>query len=73
MGLLRNVRKDVQKEADQKRAKVFASFFKTGKGEYAEGDRFLGLTVPQSRKIAVKYSHLVLDDIQELLQSPIHE
>ncbi|HSA83880.1 MAG TPA: DNA alkylation repair protein [Patescibacteria group bacterium] len=71
--MLNNLRTDIQKEADLKKAKFLGRFFKTGKGEYAEGDVFLGLTVPQSRVIVKKYRDLPLVDCLELLQSPIHE
>lgn len=59
--------------ADPKRAKGLAWFFKTGKGEYGEGDRFIGITVPEQRKIAKRYVELPLDEIARLLKSPIHE
>lgn len=59
--------------ASRKRAKGLAWFFKTGKGEYGEGDRFLGITVPLQRKIALKHLGLALDDISRLLASPIDE
>jgi 3-methyladenine DNA glycosylase AlkD len=59
--------------ASRKRAKALAWFFKTGKGEYGEGDRFLGVTVPAQRKIALKHLGLPLDGIAGLLASPIHE
>ena len=48
-------------------------FFKTGEGEYGFGDVFIGLTVPQSRVIAVKYYSLPFFDIASLLKSKIHE
>ena len=48
-------------------------FFKTGEGEYGFGDVFIGLTVPQSRNIAIKFKDLEFADIIELLKSKIHE
>ena len=48
-------------------------FFKTGEGEYGFGDVFIGLTVPQSRNIAIKFKDLDFADIIELLKSKIHE
>jgi 3-methyladenine DNA glycosylase AlkD len=70
-------RLDLQREmeavADERKARNLAWFFKTGPGEYGEGDQFLGLTVPVSRKIGLRYIHLPLTDISKLLASPIHE
>jgi 3-methyladenine DNA glycosylase AlkD len=48
-------------------------FFKTGKGEYAEGDIFLGITVPEQRKLIKQFCMLPLKDIETLLQNNIHE
>lgn len=59
--------------ADPLRASHSLRFFKTGKGEYGEGDRFLGITVPVLRKTALRYRTLDLDDIGRLLASPLHE
>jgi 3-methyladenine DNA glycosylase AlkD len=59
--------------ADEERARNLAWFFKTGPGQYGEGDRFLGITVPAQRKIARRYLHLSLTDLKRLLASPIHE
>jgi len=50
-----------------------ACFYKTGLGEYAEGDLFLGGTVPQTRSVAKKYQNLELTEIEKLFNSPFHE
>ena len=49
-------------------------FFKTGKGQYAEGDKFIGVVVPDSRKLVKEYwQKATLDDVQEILKSEFHE
>jgi 3-methyladenine DNA glycosylase AlkD len=48
-------------------------FFKTGPGQYGEGDIFLGISVPVLRKLAKEHQHITLADAVELLQSPLHE
>jgi len=68
-----DIRKEIKKHANPEKAKFIAGYFKTGKGQYGEGDVFLGLTVPESRKIAVKFKDLSLGDVEELLKSSIHE
>jgi len=55
------------------KAKILSGFFKTGIGEYGEGDEFFGITVPESRKIAKKYSNLTLEELSELIKSKVHE
>ena len=50
-----------------------SAFFKTGAGHYAEGDEFIGVTVPNLRKIAKQFMSLTLDDLQNLLESKINE
>lgn len=71
--MLTKLKQDLQKLANPQKAKIFMRFFKTGKGEYGEGDKFLGLTVPQQRKILKKYLTISLKDLRQLLQSEIHE
>lgn len=70
-------RKDLERElaaeADPSRADILAWFFKTGKGEYAEGDKFLGLTVPKMRRIALRYRALPFTALSRLLESTFHE
>lgn len=64
---------DLQKLADKDKAQILARFFKTGKGEYGEGDIFLGITVPQQKKVAKKYKGLTTSEVEKLLKSKIHE
>lgn len=73
MPTARLVKQDLEALRDRKRAKDLAWFFKTGKGGYGEGDRFLGITVPLQRKVARRHRELPLDQVRRLLRSPIHE
>lgn len=59
--------------ANPKIAEHSARFFKSGEGEYGEGDQFLGIRVPKQREIAKKYIELSSNEISELLHSPYHE
>ena len=56
----------------EKRA-FFPTFFKSGPGQYGEGDEFMGVTVPNVRAVAKEFSGLTEAEIYELIQSPIHE
>jgi 3-methyladenine DNA glycosylase AlkD len=68
-----NVKKELRRLADKKKAQVLRGFFKTGPGEYGEGDIFLGVTAPQIRRILQEQNELSLGQTQVLLRSPIHE
>ncbi len=70
---LLGLQKDTRKLGNKKKAQMMQRFFKTGEGEYGFGDIFLGLTVPQSRQIAVKYKELSFEEISHLLRSEVHE
>jgi 3-methyladenine DNA glycosylase AlkD len=63
----------LKRDADPRRVAVLQRFFKTGPGEYAEGDRFLGLTVPQIRAAAAEFKDLPVAAVDRLLDSPWHE
>ena len=73
MSTAKNVIADLRSVANPKKAKDLQWFFKTGPGEYAEGDIFLGVMVPQNRKIAKKYFDLPLTEIKKLTESIYHE
>ncbi len=67
------VMNDLAKYSSDADAVFLQKFFKTGPGEYGEGDTFIGVRVPQTRKVCKQYSDLSLVEIEKLLQSPIHE
>ena len=68
-----NLKKDLEELSDPERKKNLQRFFKTGKGEYGEGDIFLGVKVPDVRMVGKKYSKLPLSGVTELLESEVHE
>ncbi len=69
-----NLKKELRARADNNKAVQLQRFFKTGRGEYGEGDQFLGVMVPQQRALVKKY-YAILDlaDCEKLLSSPWHE
>lgn len=67
------IKQELQKLGNREKAKILSGFFKTGKGEYGQGDIFLGVTVPLQREIAKRGVELSLPEIEKLLKSPIHE
>ncbi|MBA7625243.1 hypothetical protein ES703_32669 [subsurface metagenome] len=73
MSFQEQVKAELKKLSDPEHATKLQGFFKTDKGEYGEGDIFLGVRVPDQRRIAKKYKNIPLTDVIELLQSGIHE
>ena len=65
--------KEINLYKNSKKAKILSRFFKTGKGEYGEGDIFLGIVVPISRKIANKYIDTSFENISKLIKDKHHE
>jgi 3-methyladenine DNA glycosylase AlkD len=66
-------KKAMQSYADKDHAAHALRYFKAGKGEYAQGDRFIGVRVPDTRKVAKQFAGLDLVELKKLLTSPIHE
>jgi 3-methyladenine DNA glycosylase AlkD len=71
--LRRELEQELASAGDPQRAAAVSRFFKTGKGEYGEGDRFLGIPVPALRRIALRYTALSSDELERLLASLLHE
>lgn len=67
------IQRSLRRYATKERARVNAWFFKTGKGEYGEGDQFIGVSVPDIRIVARHYQGASFSTIKQLLASPIHE
>ncbi len=73
MHTAQEIEKAMQAAANPEKAKILSGFFKTRKGEYGEGDIFLGVQVPVTRGIIKQYLDTPLDQLEILLHSPIHE
>ncbi len=67
------IKKKLRGLASKEKAKVLQRFFKTGPGEYGEGDIFLGVRVPELRKLVKKFHNCTLKEVRILLRSSIHE
>lgn len=63
----------IRQAADPEKAVFYPTFFKSGPGEYGEGDKFLGVTVPSCRIVAKQFAQLPLKDLEKLLASEWHE
>jgi 3-methyladenine DNA glycosylase AlkD len=68
-----DIRKRLLDLENKEKAKTLQRFFKTGPGEYGEGDIFLGVMVPQLRKLSKEYGELDLGEVERLLKSSVHE
>ena len=71
--MVETIRKELKKLGNKEKAKDLQRFFKTGPGEYGEGDIFLGIRVPETRKLAKRYKDISIQDAGQLLASTIHE
>src|SRR5512143_2883125 len=70
---LAGLKQELVEHASPKQAALLSRFFKTGPGQYGEGDVFIGVMVPHIRAVARRYRDLPLTAVQELLSSPVHE
>lgn len=70
---INDLKKELKEKSNLEKAKFLQRFFKTGKGEYAEGDKFIGITVPVLRKLSKKYKDLSFPELKKLITSKIHE
>jgi 3-methyladenine DNA glycosylase AlkD len=64
---------ELEKHSTPSDAAFLQRFFKTGEGQYGAGDVFIGVRVPQTRQVAKKFKDITLEEIEDLLESPIHE
>lgn len=70
---LKDLEVELREHENKEQATILQRFFKTGEGQYGEGDIFLGIKVPVQRKIAKQFPELSINELQELLNSKIHE
>ncbi|HMT27444.1 MAG TPA: DNA alkylation repair protein, partial [Candidatus Absconditabacterales bacterium] len=71
--MFEKISKEIRAHVDPEKQAFFPRFFKTGKGEYGEGDIFLGVTVPQMRTVAKQFLEADFSTLQKLLASKFHE
>ena len=70
---VKKIQEELESMSDERIASHSLRFFKTGPGQYGEGDLFRGIRVPSLRKLAKKYSYLSLDEVDQVLCSSYHE
>lgn len=74
MTIVKDIKEALAVLSIPEKAEIFPRFFKTGKGEYGEGDLFLGVTVPDQRKVAKDFAPKIsLVELSQLINSPYHE
>jgi len=71
--MLSELEKRLKELANPEKAKLLQGYFKTGKGEYGEGDIFLGLVMGENRMLAREFRDMSLEDIADLLKQDVHE
>jgi 3-methyladenine DNA glycosylase AlkD len=71
--LEKDISKKIRQKGSKERAKLLSGYFKTGKGEYGEDDIFVGVKMPELRKIAQNHKDVSFSEVQKLLNSKIHE
>ncbi|MDE6367687.1 MAG: DNA alkylation repair protein [Muribaculaceae bacterium] len=71
--MIKNWQNQLTNVADSNKVEVLNRFFKTAPGEYGHGDTFIGITVPENRKISKTFHHASFDEILEMLRQPVHE
>ncbi|MBB4035721.1 3-methyladenine DNA glycosylase AlkD [Dysgonomonas hofstadii] len=69
----KNIKEELDVLSTPEKKEFLPYFFKTGKGQYGEGDLFIGVVVPDTRKVAKKYKDMSYEEVTKLLDSPYHE
>jgi len=73
MPQVKALKQELQRHVKPEKVAVYQRFFKTGPGEYGEGDVFIGITVPDQRKVARLFIDMNLKDVMSLLDEEVHE
>ena len=73
MSITDNITNELKAQGSAEKAAHLSYFFKTGKGQYGENDRFLGVTVPETRRVAKAHAGVEMADLQQLIRSEWHE
>jgi 3-methyladenine DNA glycosylase AlkD len=74
MSIIETIERELKELASEERALSALRYFKTGEGQYGAGDKFIGVSVPNVRKVVNRhFNNIALPDVEKLLQNPIHE